>query len=45
VKSAGLTLLGRADWSEQQRRFKEALAPLKGRGIKVLPYTLEKQWT
>ena len=34
-----------ADWAEQRRRFKEALAPLKGRGIKVLPYTLEKQWT
>jgi hypothetical protein len=45
VKPTGLTLLSRADWSEQQLRFKEALAPLKGRGIKVLPYTLEKQWT
>ena len=45
VKPAGLTLLSRVDWADQQRRFKEALAPLKGRGIKVLPYTLEKQWT
>jgi hypothetical protein len=45
VKPTGLTLLSRADWSEQQQRFKEALAPLKSRGIKVLPYTLEKQWT
>jgi hypothetical protein len=45
VTPTGLTLLSRADWSEEQRRFKEVLAPLKGRGIKVLPYTLEKQWT
>jgi hypothetical protein len=45
VRPAGLTLLSGADWAEQQRRFKEALATLKGRGIKVLPYTLEKQWT
>jgi hypothetical protein len=35
----------RAEWMEQQRRLKDALASLKGRGIKVLPYTLEKQWT
>jgi hypothetical protein len=39
----GLTPLSGAAWSEQQARLKEALAPLKGRGIKVLPYTLEKQ--
>ena len=31
-------------WAEQQAKLKEALAPLKKRGIKVLPYTLEKQW-
>jgi hypothetical protein len=31
-------------WSEQQAKLKEALAPLKKRAIKVLPYTLEKQW-
>lgn len=42
---SGLTPLSRAGWSEEQRRFRERLAPLKGRGIKVLPYTLEKQWT
>jgi hypothetical protein len=45
VTLPGLTLLSRAEWSEQKRRFKEALSPLKARGIKVLPYTLEKQWT
>ena len=38
----------RAEWSsvQQRERLKEALlASLKARGIKVLPYTLEKQWT
>jgi hypothetical protein len=37
------SLRGQA-WSQQQTRLKEALAPLKKRGIKVLPYTMEKQW-
>jgi hypothetical protein len=32
-------------WSEQQAKLKEALAPLKKKGVKVLPYTVEKQWT
>jgi hypothetical protein len=32
-----------AAWSEQQARLKDALAQLKKRGIKVLPYTMEKQ--
>jgi hypothetical protein len=41
----GWTPLEGPAWSEQQARFKEALAPLKKRGIKVLPYTMEKQWT
>ncbi len=41
----GLTLLEGPAWSEQQARLKEALHPLKKRGIKVLPYTMEKQWT
>jgi hypothetical protein len=40
---AGLTPLGGTAWSEQQARLKNALAPLKQRGVKVLPYTLEKQ--
>jgi hypothetical protein len=42
---AGLTPLCGTAWSEQQARLKNALAPLKQRGIKVLPYTLEKQRT
>jgi hypothetical protein len=41
----GLTSLQGASWIEQQTMLKKALAPLKKRGIKVLPYTLEKQWT
>jgi hypothetical protein len=32
-------------WSEQQAKLKEALVPLKRKGVKVLPYTMEKQWT
>jgi hypothetical protein len=40
----GLTFLERSDWSEQQKRLKDALTSLKNRGVKVLPYTLEKQW-
>jgi hypothetical protein len=32
-------------WSQQQTKLKEGLAPLKRRGVKVLPYTMEKQWT
>jgi hypothetical protein len=32
-------------WSEQQSSLKDAMAPLKKRGVKVLPYTMEKQWT
>jgi hypothetical protein len=39
------TPLSRAEWTEQQARLREALRSLRGRGIKVLPYTLEKQWT
>ncbi len=42
---SGLIPLERSAWTEQQGRLKDALAPLKIRGIKVLPYTLEKQWT
>jgi hypothetical protein len=32
-------------WTQQQERLKQALAPLRERGVKVLPYSLEKQWT
>lgn len=31
-------------WLGQQAELKEALAPLRQRGVKVLPYSLEKQW-
>jgi hypothetical protein len=39
----GLAPLDRPSWLAEQARLKEALAPLKERGIKVLPYTLDKQ--
>ena len=38
------SLIG-STWSDQQARLKAALAPLKPKGVKVLPYTMEKQWT
>jgi hypothetical protein len=38
-----LALLDHRAWLTEQARLKEALAPLKKRGVKVLPYTLEKQ--
>ncbi len=44
-RPAGLMLLAGAEWSEQQSRLREALTSLKRRKIKVLPYTLDKQWT
>ena len=40
----GMTFLEGPAWSEQQKRLKDALSPLRSRGVKVLPYTLEKQW-
>jgi len=40
----GLTRLDRPTWTAEQARLKEALAPLKKRGVKVLPYTFDKQW-
>lgn len=41
--SSASPLVGRA-WDEQQARFKQALTPLRtGRGVKVMPYLLEKQ--
>jgi hypothetical protein len=45
VATAGLTILKGVEWAGQQRRLREGLTALKDRGIKVLPYTLEKQWT
>jgi hypothetical protein len=41
----GVTLLSATAWSEQQSKLKQKLIDLKQRGIKVLPYTMEKQWT
>jgi hypothetical protein len=32
------------DWQLQQSKMKLAFAPLKERGAKVLPYSLDKQW-
>ncbi|MGO9918952.1 MAG: hypothetical protein ACLQIB_30175 [Isosphaeraceae bacterium] len=40
----GLTPLYRPSWTAEQGRLKQALAPLKKRGVKVLPYTFDKQW-
>jgi hypothetical protein len=31
-------------FTQQQKALKQALAPLRERGVKVLPYSLEKQW-
>jgi hypothetical protein len=31
-------------WDQQQEQMKQALASLRERGVKVLPYSLEKQW-
>jgi hypothetical protein len=44
ARPEGVSLLGRADWIEAQRKLKGALSSLNRRGIKVLPYTMEKQW-
>jgi hypothetical protein len=41
----GITSLRGDAWSQQQSKFKEGLAPLRTRRVKVLPYTMEKQWT
>jgi hypothetical protein len=40
---AAVTSLQGIAWSDQRARLKEALAPLKSRRVKILPYTLEKQ--
>jgi len=39
----GIVLTGEA-WTRQRERIKQALLPLRERGVKVLPYSLEKQW-
>jgi hypothetical protein len=31
--------------ASEAKQFKELLSPLRGRGVKVLPYSLEKQWS
>jgi hypothetical protein len=41
---AGIEPLSGEPWVQQQEKLKEALAPLRQKGIKVLPYSLEKQW-
>jgi hypothetical protein len=33
-----------AERAEEQEHLKEALGPLRSRGVKVLPYSLDKQW-
>ncbi len=38
-----ITLSG-GTWVDQQARLKQALMPLRESGVKVLPYSLEKQW-
>ncbi len=32
------------EWEEERQALKEALAPLRDRGVKVISYSLEKQW-
>jgi hypothetical protein len=39
----GNALTGEA-WTRQRESFRQALSPLRERGVKVLPYSLEKQW-
>ena len=33
-----------SDWDQRLDRLKQHLAPLREQGVKVLPYSLEKQW-
>ncbi len=37
--------LSNVEWLEHERALKDALAPLKKRGAKVVSYTMEKQWS
>jgi hypothetical protein len=41
----GLTRLEGIAWSDEQAKLKQGLALMKRKGVKVLPYTVEKQWT
>jgi hypothetical protein len=34
-----------AAWTVRQEFLRQALSPLRGSGVKVLPYSLDKQWT
>ncbi|HMF38526.1 MAG TPA: hypothetical protein VKF17_17935, partial [Isosphaeraceae bacterium] len=43
-EGGGGNALTGAAWTRQQESFKQALSPLRERGVKVLPYSLEKQW-
>jgi hypothetical protein len=42
--SGGFEPMIGACWFQQQETLKQSLAPLRERGVKVLPYSLEKQW-
>ncbi|MGC8643472.1 MAG: hypothetical protein ACP5XB_26750 [Isosphaeraceae bacterium] len=44
AKESVYTCLDGDAWAAQQERLKQALSPLRERGVKVLPYSLEKQW-
>ncbi len=40
----GATPLDQAAWSAQLEQLRQALSPLRDRGVKVLPYSMAKQW-
>jgi hypothetical protein len=44
LEAEHMTFLSRQAWSDQQSELKVALTPLRKKGVKVLPYTMEKQW-
>ena len=39
-----VTPLEQAAWSEQLNQLRQSLSPLRERGVKVLPYSMAKQW-
>jgi hypothetical protein len=39
-----LTTLRGSAWAKQLTAFKDDLLKLRARGIKVLPYSMDKQW-
>lgn len=41
---AGVTPLDEADRADQLALLRQALSPLRERGVKVLPYSMAKQW-